>query len=161
MDKTTKLPIFGVGPIYVITCLLLTIFGLCLDYFGFLDFAKLPNARAVMSILGSIFIIGGVILWIKSVIFSRISEKIKSVLLVTDGVYSIVRNQIYSAFLFIFTGALLFAYNLCLLVLPFIFWVFLTILLKNTEEKWLQEKFGDSYTQYCKKVNRIIPWFTR
>lgn len=135
MDKTTKLPIFGVGPIYVITCLLLTIFGLCLDYFGFLDFAKLPKVRAFMFILGSIFIIGGVILWVKSVIFSKISEKIKSGLLVTDGVYSIVRNPIYSAFLFIFTGCLLFTYNLCLLVLPFIFWAFLTILLKNTEEK--------------------------
>lgn len=161
MEKTTKLPIFGVGPIYVITCLLLTIFGLCLDYFGFLDFAKLPKARAFMSILGGIFIIGGIILWVKSVIFSKISEKIKSGLLVTDGVYSIVRNPIYSAFLFIFTGALLFAYNLCLLVLPFIFWAFLTVLMKNTEEKWLQEKFGDSYTKYCKKVNRIIPWFKR
>lgn len=91
----------------------------------------------------------------------KISEKIKSGFLVTDGVYGIVRNPIYSAFLFIFTGCLFFAYNLCLLVLPFIFWAFLTILLKNTEEKWLQEKFGDSYTQYCKKANRIIPWFKR
>lgn len=75
MEKTTKLPIFGVGPIYVITCLLLTIFGLCLDYFGFLDFAKLLKARALMSILGSIFIIGGVILWVKSVIFSKLAKK--------------------------------------------------------------------------------------
>ncbi|MBZ7980586.1 hypothetical protein AVBRAN12642_08085 [Campylobacter sp. RM12642] len=110
MNKTTNLPIFGVGPIYVITCLLLAIFGLCLDYFGFLDFVKLPKARIFMSILG---------------------------------------------------GVLLFAYNLCLLVLPFIFCAFLTVLMKKTEEKWLQEKFGDSYTQYYKKANRIIPWFKR
>ena len=37
----------------------------------------------------------------------------------------------------------------------------LTILMKETEEKWLLEKFGDDYEKYCKKANRIIPWFRR
>ena len=101
----------------------------------------------------------GIVLWIKAVLFQRIRDEIKAGHLVTDGVYSIVRNPIYSAFIFIFTGILLFASNLYLLIFPFIFWAYLTILMKFTEEKWMKEKFGEEYVTYCKKVNRVIPWF--
>lgn len=51
--------------------------------------------------------------------------------------------------------------NYILLVLPFFFWIFLTVLMKNTEEKWLREKFGKEYIDYCKDVNRVIPWFAK
>ena len=34
-------------------------------------------------------------------------------------------------------------------------------LLKNTEEKWLEELYGQEYIDYCKKVNRCIPWFPK
>lgn len=71
--------------------------------------------------------------WIKAVIRQKIGDEIKKGKLVTTGIYSIVRNPIYSAFL-------------------------LTFLVKQTEEKWLLEKFGDRYVEYCKRVNRIIPW---
>ena len=33
--------------------------------------------------------------------------------------------------------------------------------LKNTEEKWLSELYGQEYLDYCKKVNRCIPWFPK
>ncbi|MEL5719973.1 MAG: isoprenylcysteine carboxylmethyltransferase family protein, partial [Treponemataceae bacterium] len=80
---------------------------------------------------------------------------------VTTGVYGIVRNPIYSAFLFIFSGVLLLFRNWFLLILPFVFWALLTLLMKFTEEIWLKDKFGKEYTAYCKKVNRVIPWFRR
>lgn len=160
-DRETKLPIFGVGPIYVISCLILTMGGLALDYRGLLESGKVPKAQIFTSVIGVLFIICGITLWIKSVLFQKIGDEIKSRRLVTDGVYRIVRNPIYSAFLFIFTGVLLLASNLYLLILPFIFWAYLTILMKFTEEKWLKEKFGKEYISYCKKVNRVIPWFRK
>lgn len=160
-DRERKLPIFGVGPVYVISCLILTICGLSLDYYGLLESGEVPKAKILLSIIGIIFIICGITLWIKAVLFQRIRDEIKAGHLVTDGVYSIVRNPIYSAFTFIFTGVLLFASNLYLLIMPFIFWVYLTILMKFTEEKWMKEKFGEEYVTYCKKVNRIIPWFRK
>lgn len=160
-DRETELPIFGVGPIYVTSSLLLTMGGLALDYCGFLSSGEVPKAQIFMSVIGILFIICGITLWIKSVLHKKILEEIKAGHLVTDGVYSIVRNPIYSAFIFIFTGCLLFASNLYLLILPCIFWVYLTILMKLTEEKWLKEKFGEEYIVYCKKVNRIIPWFRK
>lgn len=33
----------------------------------------------------------------------------------------------------------------------------MTIILKNTEEKWLYALYGEKYKEYCKKVNRCIP----
>lgn len=159
MDNKTHLPIFGIGPIYVITCFILMVFALILDYKGLLKSGNIIVGKIFIIILGIILIVVGVILWIQSVIIQKISDKIKKDCLVTDGVYSIVRNPIYSAFTFIFSGILFTRSNLFLFSIPFIFYIYLTILMKLTEEKWLRQKFGDDYVQYCKKVNRVIPYF--
>ena len=77
--------------------------------------------------------------------------------LVTDGVYSIVRNPIYSAFYLLCLGIILVENNLILLIIPVLGYVYMTIILKNTEEKWLYTLYGEKYKEYCKKVNRCIP----
>ena len=156
-----KLPVFGVGPIYVVVCFLITTTAVLLDQYGYLEKGKIPGAKIGMTLLGILFILGGLGLWIKAVLLQKIGEEIKRGKLITDGVYSLVRNPIYSAFLFVFTGILCLFYNLYLLLLPFLFWLFLTVLMQCTEEKWLKEKFGDEYTEYAKKVNRVIPWFRK
>ena len=37
-------------------------------------------------------------------------------------------------------------------------WLILTVVLKNTEEKWLSNLYGEEYEKYKKSVNRCIPW---
>lgn len=162
MTKEPKrLPVFGVGPMYVITCLCLTLAGLILHYKGYLQAGYIESMKIPCIVVGVLFIILGVWLWVQSVIIQSISKEITQGKLVTNGVYAIVRNPIYSAFLFIFSGVLLFASNYFLLVLPFIFFVFLTLLMKHTEERWLTERFGKEYVDYCHRVNRVIPWFPK
>lgn len=39
--------------------------------------------------------------------------------------------------------------------------VYMTVFLINTEEKWLRKQYGQEYENYCKKVNRCIPWFSK
>ncbi len=34
----------------------------------------------------------------------------------------------------------------------------MTIVLINTEEKWLLDLYGNEYADYKKRVNRLIPW---
>jgi protein-S-isoprenylcysteine O-methyltransferase Ste14 len=66
---------------------------------------------------------------------------------------------VYSGFLFACTGVVCIANNLVLFVVPVICWAFMTIALKLSEEKWLKALYGDEYVEYCKRVNRCIPWF--
>ena len=40
-------------------------------------------------------------------------------------------------------------------------WFILTVVLINTEEKWLLKVYGDEYAEYKKRVNRCIPWFPK
>lgn len=157
MDKK-QLPVFGVGPIYVICCLILTILGITLRNTSLLKNGNLSNLKFIAILIGVVFVLMGCLLWIKAVILQKIGDEIKKGKLVTTGIYSIVRNPIYSAFLLIFTGVLMIAHNIYLLLLPLIYYFALTFLMKQTEEKWLLEKFGDRYVEYCKRVNRIIPW---
>ncbi|MBE6835194.1 MAG: isoprenylcysteine carboxylmethyltransferase family protein [Ruminococcaceae bacterium] len=152
-----KLPVYGVGPIYGIgisaISVLMIIFAKTLFKSGSIAGLKIP-----FLILGIIFILGGVAVWISAVIIAKIDDGIKSNTLVTHGIYAYCRNPIYTAVTFVNVGALLIANNLWLLILPFGYWVFLTVLMKHTEEKWLLDMFGRQYTDYCKTVNRCIPW---
>ena len=161
ISQEYKMPIFGVGPIYVITCLILTIAGICLHLNGYIYQGKLRQGKIFFIIAGIFMIILGIYLWIQAVIIQKINKKVSEKKLITTGVYSIVRNPVYSAFTFIFTGLLLFTTNYILLILPFVFWAILTILMKNTEEKWLKNEFGEEYEIYLKKVNRVIPRIRR
>ena len=156
-----KMPAFGVGPLYVITCLILTIGGICLHLKGYLYQGELNKGKIIFIIAGILLILFGIYLWLQAVIVEKINKKVKEKKLITSGVYSFVRNPVYSAFIFIFTGSLLLTANYFLLILPFIFWAFLTILMKNTEEKWLKNEFGKEYEIYLKEVNRVIPWIRK
>lgn len=159
LKKQKALPVFGVGPIYVLICLFLTIIGLLLNRKGYLKAGEISGGKILFAVFGVLSIFLGIWLWVSSVIVQNISEEIKQGKLVTTGVYGIVRNPIYSAFLFIFSGVLLLFKNWILLVLPFVFWAILTLLMKFTEELWLEDKFGEDYIVYCKRVNRAIPCF--
>ena len=48
-------------------------------------------------------------------------------------------------------------HNVWLLLLIPIQWGLLTVIIRNTEEKWLYELHGEAYKDYCARVNRWIP----
>ena len=156
MKKKEHLPMYGVGPLYVAVIIGLTALGMVFSYRNIIPCIQIGTI--MMRILGIILIICGAYLWYAAVMKAKIDEGIVKNKLVTTGIYGCVRNPIYSAFLFFCTGALLICGNICLLVLPFAYWGFLTVLMKHTEEKWLTELYGGEYTEYCRRVNRCIPW---
>lgn len=157
INKNNHLPIFGVGPIYVIIIIAITIVAVIFKDSIFLEFGKIYNAKPIFIALGIICVILGIVLFYFANFKSKIDKNIKNNNLVTSGVYKFVRNPIYSAYLSLCTGIILFCQNIALLVLPIVYWLFLTILMINTEEKWLTSLYGEKYKEYCKKVNRCIP----
>ena len=150
------LSVLGVGPLYVATILIITCIVVVLNLNG-----KLPvyefSVPLLSILIGIVLIIIGVALWVSAVVSSKLIAKIKENTLITDGVFSYVRNPIYSAFLFFSTGVIAITNNMILLIIPVIYWIFLTFLMINTEEKWLRNIYKNEYDEYCKKVNRCIP----
>ena len=159
--KKIKMSVLGIGPVYVLSCLTVTVLSIYLSEKGSLDSGKISNFRLIMIFFGVLSILLGVTLWIQTVFLQKMVKAIKDNILLTKGVYAGVRNPIYSAFFFVFTGMLLIEANLWLLILPIVFWLYMTILLKLTEEKWLKEAFGQEYIEYCARVNRVFPWFPK
>lgn len=161
MNKKNHLPLMGVGPIYVILIIVCTIVGIILSKTELLHTGKIDILKIPFFIIGISLIILGVCFWISANFQSKLDENIKNNTLITTGVYAYVRNPIYSAFMMMCTGALLIANNCWLLILPVLFWGVMSILMKSTEEKWLYNLYGVQYLEYCKKVNRCIPWFKK
>lgn len=152
------LPILGVGPLYVVTIILMTIISITLSATGIIPVITFTNIRWIFVLSGILCFIIGITLWLKAVIIDRLDTHIIKNELVTTGVYAYVRNPVYSAFMFVCTGVLVIYGNLVLLVLPIIYWGFMTVLMKSTEEKWLENLYGKEYIQYRQRVNRCIPW---
>jgi protein-S-isoprenylcysteine O-methyltransferase Ste14 len=76
--------------------------------------------------------------------------------LVTTGLFALVRHPIYSALLLLSFGSALERQH----VLALIFSLCLAVLLELKsirEERWLLEKFAD-YSAYQKRVKKFIPW---
>lgn len=161
MSKRKHLSVFGVGPLYGAIVIIVTIIAILLKCKGLLQIGNVPILKIPFMIIGSVLIVYAIVLYFWALLQAQIFRNIESNQLVTNGVYSKVRNPIYSAIMIACTGVILFADNLLLLVLPFIFWIFMTLLMKATEEKWLLDMYGEKYAEYCKNVNRCIPWFSK
>lgn len=174
-SQKIHLPVMGVGPVYVVSIVIVTIIAILFgrttgniadqsasQSFTLRDvFPPHTPLSVFLAILGILVILLGLIIYILAIKI-KITKAIKENRLLTTGVYSIVRNPIYSAWLLLCTGALLCSGSLLLTLLFFlIFWLYLTILMKHTEEKWLTKLYGAPYTEYCKKVNRCLPWFPK
>lgn len=151
----------GVGPAIVAPQLIITAAAIVLSETGKLYSLKISELEIPFSIIGAALILFGIWMWYSSNFKTRIDKHIEGNHLATTGVYAIVRNPIYSAFFLLCVGALLIEGNIALFALPVIYYIYMTVFLKQTEEKWLDELYGREYREYCEKVNRCIPWFPR
>lgn len=158
--NNNKKDVYGVGPIYGLITGILIIISIVLSVLDIIP-GKINNKLVIiiLIIFGICFMVYGFILWKRAVLDNKLVEDyIEKNKLCTEGVYGIVRNPCYTGVMFICTGIVLMLHNVYLFILPIIFWVIITILVKTTEEKFLLEKYKSEYEKYCKQVNRCIPW---
>ena len=161
MKGKSHLPLFGVGPVIIALQILITAVGIFVSYRGYFDVGKIGLLNIPLKITGIGLVLFGFYLNYSAKRKSRLFEMVAENKLITTGVYSVVRNPVYSAVLLACTGAVCIANNLFLLIIPVICWIYMTIFLKLTEEKWLADLYGQEYIEYCKNVNRCIPWFPK
>jgi len=161
VKKGQKLPLFGVGPyliygIGLLTALVIVLFGYILKI-GVLDGIWVWVFRSI----GGVLIILGAVIWYIGALRSGMDDSITENKLKTTGIYSWVRNPMYSGWWIALTGISLMWHNIFLVPVFFLNWVIITIVLINTEEKWLLNLYGEEYSKYKKRVNRCIPWKRR
>ena len=158
MKKQDHLPLYGVGPLYVYVIAALTAAAFILRKLPVFASGQIKGMQALFLVLGVLLILSGIALWIYAVPISKIDDGIKENRLVTAGAYALVRNPIYSAAMIACTGVILIIGNAWFFPLPFLYWLFMTLLMKGTEEKWLKDLYGQEYEDYCRRVNRCWPW---
>jgi len=79
---------------------------------------------------------------------------------VTDGLYKVVRNPMHLGWTLVIAGVGILRQSFTLLVVftP-VFVLAHIIYLKLIEEKELEEKFGQAYREYKKRVGMFLPWW--
>ena len=156
-----KLPLFGVGPYIVYGIAMANVIGIILlEYvfkIGILESPWTINFR----IVGSLMIVLGGVIWYIGALRSDMDASNTENRLQTKGIYALVRNPMYSGWWIALSGITLMWHNAWMLILHVIDWAIMTVVLINTEEKWLLDLYGNEYAEYKKRVNRLIPWKRR
>ncbi len=156
-----KLPLYGIGPYLIAAMGVLTLAGMLMSKnvlsSGVLDGTWVIIFRSA----GALLIIAGIGIWFIGALRSDMDESITRNRLKTDGIYAWVRNPMYSGWWIIIAGAGMMCHNTWLLVIPVINWAIMTVVLINTEEKWLGALYGKEYEEYKRRVNRCIPFKKR
>lgn len=156
-----KLPMFGIGPYLIYGIAFLKAVVIVLTSYVF-KVGILENIWVwIFRIAGGIVIILGIVIWFIGAMRSGMDENITDNKLKTDGIYSWVRNPMYTGCWFIMIGISFMWHNFWMLPMILIDWAIFTIVLKNTEEKWLLDVYGKDYEDYKKRVNRCIPWIPK
>ena len=151
MDEN-HFPVYGIEPYLVLTIGIITLTSSILSFAHSIPIYQIKELNMVFLILGAILIVLGIAFWISAVLISKINAEVESNNLVTTGIYAYVRHPIYAAFFYIAVGLILISQNVFLFVLTIFFWVFLTVAMKRTEEKWLIDRFGKEYMDYSKRL---------
>ena len=161
MKEGQKLPLFGVGPYIIYGIAVLNVIGIIVFGYVFKIGTLEGPWTLIFRIIGGVLIVIGVAIWYIGALRSDMYESITENKLQTKGIYSCVRNPMYSGWWIALSGIILMWHNAWMLILPLLDWVIITIALINTEEKWLLNLYGQEYAEYKKRVNRCIPWFPR
>ena len=156
-DKHQKLPTYGVGP-YLVVCIM------AMNLTGWMLRQSVLQSGLLKGGFQDLFYLIGILLmlvaariqWLSGV-KSGVSTSFQSDELKTTGIYARTRNPIYFSWWLCSSGAILCVHNVWLLLLIPIQWVILTVVIINTEEKWLYELHGEAYKDYCARVNRWFP----
>lgn len=137
--KKNHLSLLGIGPLYVITIVLITFAGIMLSYKNIIPYIDFNNFKVVFVAFGVLTIILGIFIWIRAVVCDKLDKHIIENKLLINGIFAYVRNPVYSAFMLVCTGAIFIYGNILLFILPLVYWGYMTVLLKHTEEIWIKK----------------------
>ena len=121
-----------------------------------------PKFFVIRNVPYTIFVVSGVILLLLGLPMLIISGRAittgfrKSELL-TTGIYAVVRNPVYAAWiLFIAPGILVFFKSWLMLLTPIVAYISFKVFIRE-EYQYLRKHFGQTYLEYEASVNELLP----
>jgi protein-S-isoprenylcysteine O-methyltransferase Ste14 len=149
-----------VGLVFL-TCLALVPLSLLLALFGVLDPIDALD-RPVFQIAGIVLVCVGMLLVFGAQLAMGDSWRIgveeeERTDLVTDGIFAVVRNPIYSAVMPAGVGFALMVPNVLSIVAAALVVVALEVLVRALEEPYLLRTHGEAYRDYASRVGRFLP----
>jgi len=123
------------------------------------------NFEPINLITGALLSLSGEMLRLRSISYAGGATRTRNVgapFLVTTGPYALVRNPLYLANMFIYTGYAIASGSLLpwLSIIVFLFFSIQYLLIIKLEEITLIEIFGQEYRDYCERVPRLLPRFS-
>ena len=113
----------------------------------------------LLMLTGFYFALSSIILMIKNMgIPTSVAPKGH---LMTGGVYSLSRNPMAFGTILLYAGFAIYIQSFSAVLIVFVFSMLLVTYIKTVEEKKMEEKFGDQYLEYKKRVSMLFPKFRR
>lgn len=159
VKASIPLPKYGEGGKFIPITIITTIVAVFAGHLPYIRYG-IPNPAGVRYFyifVGVVFIFFGLKMIADARVECAIYENIMLGKLVKSGIYSKTRNPIYGGIIFICTGVLFISGNAFMYILPIVYWAFLSILMRRTEEVLLKSRFGEEYIDYRNHVNCFIP----
>ena len=124
-------------------------------HFVWMSHLSIPVPRIFSLIFGILFIVIGVPLYLIS--GSTIHKYFNEGKLATRGIYGFIRHPVYGSWIvFIVPGIILIIDSLIGLTVPIFMYVVFKILIVE-EDEYLEDKFGEEFYEYKKRVGEIFP----
>ena len=146
---------WGVGP-----CILLSALG----YAGVAGGVSylLPEVFVIWAVPYGVFVAAGIVLLVPGLVFLMAAGKAVTMAynqdaLATTGVFGVVRNPIYSAWIvFLIPGLVMFSRSWPVLLTPLVAYGVFKLLI-HREDEYLKKRFGATYQQYRSQVRELLP----
>ncbi|MGC8580487.1 MAG: methyltransferase family protein [bacterium] len=142
----------GIGHIIVLVTVPVTF---VLGIINFYYFRNWILPRTIIPLIGVILVVIGILIIIFSV--NQLIDGFNYGKLIKNGLYAYIRNPLYFGVIFFIMPGIVLTFGFLLLIpVPFLTYVLFKVLIKK-EERYLEEKFGNEYVEYKKRVNSLIP----
>lgn len=117
---------------------------------------RFSHAYLYLPIAGGVLILIGLFMWVSS--GRLLVTHFHKGELITLGVFGIVRNPLYAAFiLFVVPGLALVCNNWAIFGAALLMLIIFKLQI-HKEEEALRAQFGEVYEAYVRRVKQIIPW---
>ena len=134
--------------------------GLALNYYHAFNFGPLSGSATLHMIGAPILVIGSLIIIYSKQALSKQNQPSEpgaaTTTIVDNGMYSVSRNPLYTGLVLCYCGLSFAIDNAWLLALLPITLLSVQIALIAPEERYLEQKFGDDYRAYKKRVRRWL-----